>query len=492
MSAIEIRCREGGTTTLDTATIEGFAGRLRGDLLIADSPGYDDARKLWNGMIDRRPAVIARCLGGADVVASVNFARKHDLLISVRGAGHNIAGTAICEGGLMIDLITMQGIRVEPESRRVWVQPGTTWADVDIETQLHGLVVPGGIVSTTGVSGFTLGGGFGWLTRKWGYTSDLLRSVEIVTPDGQLRNVTVENEPDLFWALSGGGGNFGIVTGYEFEAQPLGPTVMAGIIFYPFERAAELLRFHREITVDAPDELSCLFAVRTAPPAPFLPEECHGKLICGIAMSFAGTLEDAEPHVERIRSFPGEPLVDLIRPQPFMAHQKFLDSGQPWGRQYYWKSDFFDTLSDEAIERAIGHWERITSPLSSTLFMHLGGAAKNIPIESSAVGHRNAEYVMAIQAAWEDPAESEHHIGWARGFWNDLQPFSSGNGYINFPTEDEGDDRTRQAYPPAVYERLVQIKNRYDPDNVLRHNKNIQPMVEAAEPMQVDAARVSD
>ncbi|HLT19802.1 MAG TPA: FAD-binding oxidoreductase [Thermomicrobiales bacterium] len=476
MSAFEIRTREGSITTIDEATVQAFAGKLRGGLLHQDSPGYDEARKLWNGMIDRRPALIARCLGSADVVEAVNFARQHDLLISVRGAGHNIAGTAIVEGGLMIDLFLMKGIRVEPESRRVWVQPGTTWADVDIETQLHGLIVPGGIVSTTGVSGFTLGGGFGWLTRKWGYTPDLLRSVEIVTADGQLRNVSAESESDLFWALSGGGGNFGVVTGYEFEAQPLGPTVMAGIVFYPFERARELLRFHREITREAPNELACLFAVRTAPPAPFLPAEVHGKRICGIAMSYAGPVEDAAPYVERIRSFPGEPLADLIRPQPFSAHQKFLDSGQPWGRQYYWKSDFFEVLNDEAIDRAITHWEKITSPLSSTLVMHLGGAAKDVPIEASAIGHRNAEYVMAIQAAWEDPAESEQHIAWARAFWNDLHPFSSGNGYINFQTAEESEDRIRQSYPTVIYERLAEIKQRYDPDNMFRHNKNIQPM----------------
>jgi len=475
MNAIEIRTREAGTVTIEAATLEAFSSQIRGKILLPDSPGYDEARKIWNGMIDRRPAVIARCLGAADVVAAVNFAREHDLLFSVRGAGHNIAGAAVCEGGLMIDLIEMQGIRVDPESRRVWVQPGTTWADVDIETQLHGLVVPGGIVSTTGVAGFTLGGGFGWLTRKWGYTSDLLRSVEIVTADGQLRNITAKSEPDLFWALSGGGGNFGIVTGFEFEAMPLGPTVMAGIVFYPFERAGELLRFHREITSDAPDELSCLFAVRTAPPAPFLPEESHGKLICGIAMSYAGSLDDAQPYVDRIRSFPGEPLVDLIRPQPFMAHQKFLDSGQPWGRQYYWKSNFFDVLDDEMIVRAVANWERITSPLSSTLVMHLGGAAKNVPVEETAVGHRNVEYVLAIQGAWEDPAESDRHIAWARNFFEDVRPFSSGNGYINFQTQDEGDDRVRQSYPPEVFERLIAVKNRYDPTNMFRFNKNIQP-----------------
>ena len=475
MSTIEFRTREGGSTRIDEAAVAAFGGQLRGELLRPGEPGYDDARKLWNGMIDRRPAAIARCMGAADVVAAVRFAREHDLLISVRGAGHNIAGTAICEGGLMIDLFTMKGIRVDPEARRVWVQPGATWADVDAEAQLHGLVVPGGIVSTTGVSGFTLGGGFGWLTRKWGYTPDLLRSVEIVTADGQLRNVSPKNEPDLFWALSGGGGNFGVVTGYEFEAQPLGPTVMSGIIFYPFERAGELLRFHREITQEAPNELTCLFAVRTAPPAPFLPEEVHGKRICGIAMNYAGPVEEAAPYVERIRSFPGEPLADLIRPQPFMAHQKFLDSGQPWGRQYYWKSDFFDILSDEAIDLAVGHWERITSPFSSTLIMHLGGAAKQVPTGATAVGHRNAEYVMAIQAAWEDPAESDRHMAWTRAFWNDLHPFSSGNGYINFQTEDEDEGRSRAAYPPAVYERLADVKRRYDPDNMFRHNKNIRP-----------------
>lgn len=492
MDTIEIRTRAGDKTTLDASTVTGFAANLRGKLLLPQSPGYDDARKIWNGMIDRKPALIARCLGASDVVASINFAREHDLLFSVRGAGHNIAGTSLVDGGLMIDLIQMQGIRVDPEEHSVWVQPGTTWADVDRETQLHGLVVPGGIVSTTGVSGFTLGGGFGWLTRKWGYTSDLLRSVEIVTADGQLRNVTPDSHPDLFWALSGGGGNFGVVTGFEFEAMPLGPTVMAGIIFHPYERAAELLRHFRQITDNAPEELSCLFAVRTAPPAPFIPEEYHGKRIAGIAMSYAGPLEDAEPYAEQFRAFPGEPVVDLIRPQPFMAHQKFLDSGQPWGRQYYWKSDFFDSISDEVIERGIANWNKIPTPFSSTLIMHLGGAATDVPLEATAVGHRNAEFVMAIQAAWEDPAESALHIGWARDFFHDVQPYSSGNGYINFQTDDEGDDRVRQSYPTEVYERLVTVKDRYDPTNMFCNNKNIRPTLSTSRPETTIDIPVSD
>jgi FAD/FMN-containing dehydrogenase len=489
MNDLEVRTRNNQTTALAAATIEAFSGQLRGKLLQQGDPGYDEARKIWNGMIDRRPALIARCLGASDVVQAVNFAREHDLLISVRGAGHNIAGSAVCEGGLMIDLMPMQGIRVEPERQSAWIQPGTTWADVDRETQLHGLAVPGGIVSTTGVSGFTLGGGFGWLTRKWGYTSDLLRSVEIVTPDGQIRTASAAKHPDLFWALSGGGGNFGIVTGYEFETVALGPTVMAGIVFHPFERAADLLRHFRDITTEAPHELSCLFAVRTAPPAPFIPEQHHGRLICGIAMNYAGPLNDAEPYVERIRAFADEPVVDLIKPQPFMAHQKFLDSGQPWGRHYYWKSDFFNLLDDELIESATGHWSRITSPLSSTLIMHLGGAAREVPVEASAIGFRDVEYVMAIQSAWEDPAESDLHVAWARRFFDSVHPLSSGSGYINFQTEDE--DRVRQAYPAAVYERLVRVKNCYDPENLLRLNKNIRPTVESR-PFVTAPAAASD
>lgn len=492
MSTLHIRTREDGRIEIADDAIAAFAATLRGQLLVDGDPGYDDARRIWNGMIDRKPALIARCLGASDVVAAVSFAREHDLLFSVRGAGHNIAGTSLVDGGLMIDLIQMQGIRVEPDERRVWVQPGTTWADVDRETQLHGLVVPGGIVSTTGVSGFTLGGGFGWLTRKWGYTSDLLRSVEIVTADGQLRNVTPDSHPDLFWALSGGGGNFGVVTGFEFEAMPLGPTVMAGIVFHPYERATELLRHFREITDNAPEELSCLFAVRTAPPAPFIPEQFHGQPIVGFAMSYAGTLEDAEPYAEQIRAFPGEPIVDLIRPQPFMAHQKFLDSGQPWGRNYYWKSDFFDAISDEVIERAVANWNKIPAPFSSTLIMHLGGAATDIPLEATAVGHRNAEFVMAIQAAWEDPADADRHIGWAREFFHDVHPFSSGNGYINFQTEDEGEDRVRQSYPTAVYERLVSVKDRYDPINLFRINKNIRPTAVTVKPEHTEPSPVSD
>ena len=491
MAALEIRHIDGGMTEIATSDIATFSEALRGDLLLADSPGYDDARKIWNGMIDREPALIARCLGASDIVAAVNFARDHQLLFSVRGAGHNIAGTAVADRGLMIDLIQMQGIKVDAEEQRVWVQPGATWADVDRETQLHGLVVPGGIVSTTGVSGFTLGGGFGWLTRKWGYTSDLLLSVEIVTPDGQLRTVNADSYPDLFWALSGGGGNFGIVTGYEFEAKPLGPTVMAGIAFYPFERAADLFRHFRTITSDAPEELSCLFAVRTAPEAPFISGEHHGKLIAGIALNYAGPIEDAQPYVEQIRAFDCEPVADLIRPQPFMEHQKFLDPGQPHGRRYYWKSDFFDQLDDELIDNAVEHWAQITSPLSSSLVMHLGGAAKDVPLDASAVGYRQTEFVVNFQSAWDDPAEDDRHIGWARSAFDAVHDLSSGSSYINFQTVDEGEDRVRQSYSATIFERLVEVKNRYDPTNMFRFNKNIRPTGVAAEEAEL-AVRADD
>ncbi len=492
MNTLRIQTRDGRRTDISADTLATLTATLRGRLLTEDAPGYDAARRIWNGMIDRKPALIARCLGASDVVAAVNFAREHELLFSIRGAGHNIAGTAVADGGLMIDLIEMQGIRVDPEARRVWVQPGTTWADVDRETQLHGLVVPGGIVSTTGVSGFTLGGGFGWLTRKWGYTVDLLRSVELVTPDGQFLNVTAESHPDLFWALCGGGGNFGVVTGYEFDAKPLGPTVMAGIVFYSFERAVDLLRHFREITGNAPNELACLFAVRTAPAAPFIPEEQHGKLIVGIAMNYAGPLDDAMRYVDQIRNFDAEPIVDLIRPQQFMEHQKFLDAGQPYGRNYYWKSDFFDRIDDELIDVAVDHWAQITSPLSSSLIMHLGGAGQARPLDSTAVGFRNTEFVFNMQSAWDGDAGSEEHIGWARAMFDAVHPYSGGSSYINFQTEDEGDERVRQSYPAEIYERLVEVKDRYDPTNMFCFNKNIQPSAAVLRRQRADTSPVSD
>ncbi len=481
MTSYRMRTSGGREKTIPESAVAGLATRLRGPLLQPGHSGYDEARRIWNGMIDKRPALIARCTDTADVVESVNFARAHDLLVSVRGGGHNIAGTALCDGGLMIDLSLMKDIQVDRERHRIQAGPGNTLGDLDRETQRHGLIVPGGIISTTGIAGYTLGGGFGWLTRKWGYTCDWLRAAEVVTWDGQVLTATPHNHPDLFWALAGGGGNFGIVTQFEYEAQALGPQVMAGIVFHPMDRVADVIQLYRDVTASAPEELTCLLVLRIAPPMPFIPAEMHGKPVVAIAVSYAGPLDEAEPHVRRVKEF-GSPLVDTIAPKPFVEHQAFLDAGQPSGRHYYWKSDYFNEFSDELADALMEHCAKFTSPMSSTLIMHLGGAARRVPADATAMAHRDAEHIIAIQASWESAEESGRHIGWARDFFNDVQPHSSGGTYVNFLNADDGDDRTRQAYAPHIYDRLVDVKNRYDPENHFRMNKNIRPSVTAPVP----------
>jgi FAD/FMN-containing dehydrogenase len=437
-------------------------------------------------MIDRRPALIARCEDAVDVVEAVRFARERDLLFSVRGGGHNIAGTSLCDGGLTIDLSGMRRVRVDAERGTVRVQPGATLGELDRATQPYGLVVPGGIVSTTGVAGLTLGGGFGWLTRRWGYTCDLVRSVRIVTADGLPRTAGAEDEPDLFWGVRGGGGNFGVVTEFEFEARRLGPTVVAGLVLHPLERAVEVARFFREATASASDELTHLLFLRTAPPAPYLPPDVQGLPVVGIAACHAGPVEEGEHALRPLKAF-GAPLADTIEPKPFTEHQSFLDSGQPHGRRYYWKSEYLDALDDGVIAALVEHCGRFTSPFSTLLLMHLGGAARRAAPGMSAVGHRDAEYVVNVQASWEDPAADERHVGWARAFDADLRPYSVGT-YVNFLTEDEVRDPARPAYDPAIYARLAAVKAAYDPDNVFRLNRNVAPS-KAAAPLEL-AGRV--
>jgi FAD/FMN-containing dehydrogenase len=454
--------------------MEALRTRLQGDLLFPRAPGYDSARSLWNGMIDRRPALIAQCLNTNDVRESINFARDHGLRLSIRGGGHNIAGMAVCDGGLMIDFSLMKNVEVDEASRRVRVQPGAVWGEVDQKTQAYGLAVPSGIISTTGVAGLTLGGGFGWLTRKHGHTADHLRSVTIVTADGNMRSASETEHSDLFWGLRGGGGNFGVVTEFEFEAREIGPTVAAGLILYPMDDAPDVIRFFREYTESAPEELTCLLVLRIAPPAPFLPESVHGKPVVGIAALYAGAPEEGAHVLAPLKSF-GSPLADTISPKPYTTHQSFLDSGQPHGRHYYWKSEYLSAVSPDLGEVMIEHALRFTSPHSSMLAMHLGGATKRVSPNAGAVSHRDADYVVAIQGAWDEPETSDQHIGWARDFHAAIRPYSTGGVYVNFLTDDEGADRVRQAYEPDIYARLAQVKSAYDPMNLFRLNKNIAP-----------------
>ena len=466
----------GRDITLSESELDEFSQQIRGDMIYDDDEAYDMERSIWNGMIDKSPTAIVRCNGTSDVVDAVNFAREHELLFSVRGAGHNVAGHALCDNGLLIDLSPMKGIYVDPNAKTVRAQPGVNLGDLDRETQLFGLATPTGIVSETGLAGLTLGGGFGWLTRKYGFTADNLLSAEVVTADGRVLTASADENPDLFWGIRGGGGNFGVVTSFEYQLHPVGPMVLGGLLLHPVEKAAELLRFYRDFAADAPEELGSLFVMRLAPPAPFLPEEVHGKPICGLIVCYAGDLEEGERVLEPLRKF-GQPLADKIGPKPYVAVQSMLDEGQTEGHRYYWKSHYLMDLPDEAIESFVSHGETVSTPLARVVLMQLGGAVGRQDEMDMAASYRDAEFVLAINHGWKDPAEDGKQIQWARDFWSTMRPFSSGS-YVNFIPAGEGQESVWSAYGEEKYQRLVEIKNDYDPDNLFRINQNIQPVSE--------------
>jgi hypothetical protein len=447
---------------------------VRGPVFTPGDEGYDDARSIWNAMIDKRPAAIARCTGVADVIDVVNFARENGVELAVRGGGHNIAGTSLCDGGVVADLSQMKGIRLDLKSETARAQPGLNLGDLDRETQAFGRVVPAGIVTDTGIAGLTLGGGFGWLTRRWGLTSDNLLSVDIVTADGKFLTASATENPDLFWGVRGGGGNFGIVTSFEYRMRPLGPAVMAGLVLYPMEKAPEVIQFYREFSASVPDELTCMLMLRLAPPSPALPQEVHGQPVAGIAVCYAGPVEEGEKAVRPLKEL-GSPLVDLVQPKPFRVHQTLLDAAQAPGRYYYWKSEYLPGVTDEAQETLIAHTAKFPSPESALLVFQLGGAASRIDDDDSAVAHRDAAFILNIAASCVDPQKTDGCVRWARDFWSDMRQFSTGGVYVNFMTEDEGEDRTRAAYGAAKYDRLVALKTKYDPTNLFRLNQNINP-----------------
>jgi len=447
---------------------------LRGALLQPFNPGYGEVRSIWNGMIVKQPALIARVTGMADVITCVNFARDNGLPLSIRGGGHNIAGAALCEGGLMIDMSLRRAVRVDPQNRLVRTEGGAIWADVDHESQPFGMTVPSGIVSNTGVAGFTMGGGFGWTSRKCGYAADNLISVDIVTADGQPRHASERENADLFWALRGGGGNFGAVTSFEFRAHRHGPQALCGMVVHRMTRARDVARHFRQITAEAPDELCCLLILRTAPAAAFLPKAIHGTPIAAIAACWTGDPAAGESAMRPLKTF-GRPLADTITTKPFVAHQTMLDAGQPFGRRYYWKSDFFADLDDGLIDAMVEHAERISSPHSAVLLTQLGGAPARLDPKLNAVGFRTARYVLNVQGAWEGPQEDRRHIAWAREYWAAIHPYSSGNAYVNFMTEDEGETRVRAAYGDEIYAKLREIKIKFDPENLFHGIQNISP-----------------
>jgi FAD/FMN-containing dehydrogenase len=468
-----MRTLEGKGIELSEEVVEAFAASLRGELLTPDCPGYDEARSVWNAMIDRRPALIARCAGTADVVACVKFAREHGLLNSLKCGGHNIAGQAVCEDGLMIDCSGMDGVFVDPVARTARAQAGCTLGCIDRETQLHGLAAVLGFVSTTGAAGVTVGGGFGYLTRKYGWTCDTLKSVEVVTADGQVRTASATENEDLFWALRGGGGNFGIVTSFEFDLVPVGPEIFSGAIAWRGEDAMEVMQFFREFSASVPPELTCVLGLRKAPPAPWLPKEMHGQPIALVIVCHSGSVEQAEKDLAPLKAF-GAPVGDVITRRPYTQQQAMLDATQPKGRRYYWKSDYLPGINADSFPVLLEHFDRIASPHSAILLFQLDGALNELPEDHCAAGARDTRFVLNVAGSWESPDDDAKTIAWARDCWQAMRRFSTGAAYVNFMTEDEGDDRLAQAYG-ANQARLAELKAQWDPGNLFRHNKNIVP-----------------
>lgn len=470
---MQIRTLEEDTIELPVDAVEAFRARLGGELLTRERPGYDDARSIWNGMIDRRPALIARCAGTADIVQAVRFAREHALLNSVKSGGHNIAGQAVSDGGLMIDVSQMRGVWVDPVSHTARAQTGCTLGCVDRETQVHGLAAVMGFVSTTGAAGVTVGGGFGYLTRKYGWTCDNLRSIEVVTADGSVRTASETDNSDLFWAIRGGGGNFGIVSSFEYELYPVGPEIVSGAIAWRGEDAPKVLEFFRSFAADAPAELTCVLGLRLAPPAPWLPKEVHGKPIVLIVVCHTGSVQQAERDVAALKAF-GSPVGDIVMRRPYVQQQALLDATQPKGRRYYWKSEYLPAIDPKAFPVLLRHFDQIASPHSAILLFQLEGALNELPEDHCAAGARDTKWVLNITGSWESASDDEKNIAWARACWEGMRPFSTGSAYVNFMTEDEGADRVHQAYGKN-YARLKELKAKWDPDNLFRHNKNIAP-----------------
>ena len=460
--------------SLDPEAIQGFVEGVRGAVLRPGDQGYDDARAIWNGLIDRRPALIVQCTGAADVVDAVNFAREHNLLLSVKGGGHNVAGNAVNDGGLVIDLSQMRGVHVDPSTKAVRVQGGATWGECDRETQLFGLAVPGGVVSTTGVAGLTLHGGVGHVRRKHGLSIDNLLSVDIVTADGQLRRASATENEDLFWAVRGAGSNFGVVTSFEFRAHPVGPMVMVGAIFYPQDVARTVLPAWRDYMASAPDELSSLAFFWNVPEHEPFPPEHHGKPVLILAAVYSGSVEDGEPVVQPLREL-AQPLVDLSGPWPWLGLQSGFDALFPPGQFRYWKSRAFAELAEEAIDEIADWAARRPSPLTDITIWHHGGAMSRVGESETAYAGRDAPFLVTGEASWAEPSQTDEAIAWGRAFWDAMGRHSTGGIYLNFPGLGEEKEELVRAGYGVNYDRLAALKAKYDPTNLFRMNLNITP-----------------
>lgn len=478
MTSLDYITLDHSTASMPAADVEAFRAQISGGVLRADDAGFDAARRVWNGLVERMPALIARCFDEADVQTCVRFAAARRMLVSVRGGGHHIAGNAIAHGGLVIDMSAMRQVHVDPDMRVARVEPGALLGDFDAAAQAHGLATPLGINSTTGVAGLTLGGGFGWLTRQHGMSIDNLLEARVVTADGQVRVASATSEPELFWALRGGGGNFGVVTSFTFRLHPVGPEVYAGLVVYPAEQARAVMRAWRDFTADAPEALSVWAVMRQAPPLPFLPASAHGTDVVIFALLYNGTVEAGERAAAAVTTF-GRPIAVALGPAPYAGFQTAFDPLLGAGGRNYWKSNNFATLTDAAIDVLIASAAALPGPECEIFVAQLGGAMGRVRADATAFAGRDARYIMNVHGRWSDPADDERVRAWARAAFLDAAPHATGGGYVNFLTEDEG-ERVRASYG-ANHERLQSAKRRYDPANLFRINLNITPARSPAE-----------
>ncbi len=468
---IPITTTAGGVIRTDI--LDSLRGRLSGELSMPGDAGYEAARTIWNAMIDRRPAVVVRAASAEDVRLAVDLAREHGLLLSVRGGGHNIAGLAVCDGGLMIDLSPMKSVRVDPATRTARVEPGATLADLDRATQAFGLAVPVGINSTTGVAGLTLGGGFGWLSRKHGLTVDNLLSADVVLARGTLARAAADENQDLFWAIRGGGGNFGVVTSFDFRLHPVGPEVLAGLMVHPMSQAKDVLRGWRKVAMSAPDDLTCWVVMRKAPPLPFLPPEVHGQEVLVLAACWVGDPAGGQAAIAPIRGL-GKPIGEMVGPMPFVAWQQAFDPLLAPRQRNYWKSHDFVELGDAAFDVMLAAIGTLPSPDCEILVAQMGGAVNRVPVAATAYPHRDVRFIVNLHTRWGDASRDQACIAWAREQFDRMAPHATGGVYVNFMPEDEAQRVSGGAYG-ANYDRLSRLKTVYDPGNLFRRNQNIQP-----------------
>jgi FAD/FMN-containing dehydrogenase len=463
MAEQEYKATSATVAVPDASALEALQASLRGKLLRPGDATYDDARTIHNGMVDRHPALIVQCAGVADVINAVNFARVNHLLVSVRGGGHNVAGFAVPDGGIMIDLSHMKSVWVDPVRQTARAEGGATWGDFDHETQAFGLATTGGVMRRTGIAGLTLGGGHGFLMRRFGLASDNLLSVDLVTADGQLQRMSATERPDLFWGVRGGGGNFGVATSFEYQLHPVGP-LLGGMLIYPMHKAKEFLRLYRDFTSTVPDEFGSLATLATLP---------DGTPATVSLMGFSGPFEEGERLLQPLRAF-GPPLQDLLGPIPYTGLQSIAENFNPPGMRNYWKSSYLQNLSEEAITTLVNSFASVPAPHSHVVIEHLGGAVSRREKDETAYNHRHAPYNLVIVGMWSNPEEDDKNIRWVRGLWEAMQPFASGEVYVNYEA-DQGVDRIKAAYNPTTYARLVALKNKYDPTNLFRLNQNIKP-----------------